>query len=180
MRTEQEVQNGSKPKRRFNIADDAVPKTERRRRRNPTDCCLLSKQALSSLNWFVHIFRLYLRRVSQRLISPWWNRHIWMQGNGIDTRTPRCTAIIRAGLITSSHAVATLLQNRNTSDEKKMMSTYKKKKKCRNRCPWHIDNSYFYTDAELLWRLNNRALAESWRDACCLRVRRSCLLQSHH
>lgn len=59
-------------------------------------------------------------------------------------------AIIRAGLITSSHAVATLLQNRNTSEEKKMMSTYEKKKKCRNRCPWHIDNSYFYTDAESL------------------------------
>lgn len=37
-------------------------------------------------------------------------------------------AIIHAGLITSSHAVATLLQNRNTSEEKKMMSTYKKEK----------------------------------------------------
>lgn len=60
--------------------------------------------------------------------GPKWE-HIWMQGNGIDTRTPRCTTIIRAGLITSSHAVATLLQNRNTSEEKKMMSTYKKKKK---------------------------------------------------
>lgn len=180
MRTEQEVQNGSKPKRRFNIADDAVPKTERRRRRNPTDCCLLSKQALSSLNWFVHIFRLYLRRVSQRLISPWWNRHIWMQGNGIDTRTPRCTAIIRAGLITSSHAVATLLQNRNTSEEKKNDEHIQKEKKNAETDVPGILISYFYTDAELLWRLNNRALAESWRDACCLRVRRSCLLQSHH
>lgn len=32
MRTEQEVQNGSKPKRRFNIADDAV-----RRRKEEDD-----------------------------------------------------------------------------------------------------------------------------------------------
>lgn len=84
----------------------------------------------------------------------------------------------------SSCSVATLPQCRNKSKRKKkkktnMYTQYKGKKiqfKCRNRCPWHIDNSYFDTNAALLWRLNNRAQAEGRGDTYCLRLRSICIV----
>lgn len=61
-------------------------------------------------------------------------------------------------------------------------NTHRKKKKfkCRNRCPWRIDNSYFNTNAGLPWRLNNRALAEGRGDTCYSRLSRDRLPWSHH
>ena len=68
--------------------------------------------------------------------------------------------------------------------ERKHVHTHTKREektvKCRNRCSWHIDNSYFNTNAGSLWRLNNRALAEGRGDTCCLRARRDRLISCHY